>query len=213
MKKPKIKKVGKVISNIVFTLFILLIVYIVIKVVIGALTSTAPCLFNHYVFVVATPSMDPTIAVGDIVLVKRATIDVVAQGDIISFISIDPSQAIYGHNVVHRVVDIETIDGVLTLTTRGDANPIADVYKVTADNFVGVVDFISPGLGKIYSTFISSYFIIFMLVFVFLMYFIMKIIRYIMNLKKEEAKKAREEEEKDRIKQEILKELEDKKGE
>ena len=214
MEKKKAKnKIGKIIGDVLLAIFCLLIAYIVIKVVIGAITHTPTCLFNHYVLVVKTASMDPTIEVGDIVLVKRATIDVAAQNDIVSFVCIDPSQEIYGSLVVHRVISIETVDGVLQLTTRGDANPISDTYKVTADNFIGVVDHISPSLGKIYMNFVSSYLAIFMLVTVLILYVISKIVRHILKLKQEEAHKQAEEDEKEQMKQAILDEIKKEKGE
>jgi signal peptidase I len=73
-----------------------------------------------------TGSMRPTINPGDLVLAERVRPADIRAGDVISFREPIGSQAPYTHRVV-RVVD--GADGP-EFTTKGDANPTADMWTV-----------------------------------------------------------------------------------
>lgn len=84
---------------------------------------------NEYPFVYKTAlilsgSMEPTLSVDDLVIVKRA--DEIKTGDIIAFY--DES----ANKVMHRVIDVEGD----TITTQGDANNAADT-PITRDKVCG----------------------------------------------------------------------------
>ena len=40
-------------------------------------------------------------------------------------------------NIIHRIIEIDTVDGVLRYTTRGDANGATDSYKPTFEDVIG----------------------------------------------------------------------------
>ncbi len=99
-------------------------------------------LFGYSLFKVTTGSMEPAIAVGDLILTKNEPIEQVALGDIVSFFSKEAYLA--GRVVTHRVVATETgATGGVALTTRGDANSAADIHRVEKDNYIGRVVWIS----------------------------------------------------------------------
>lgn len=96
---------------------------------------------NEYPFVYKTAlilsgSMEPTLSVDDLVIVKRA--DEINRGDIIAFYDEN------GNKVMHRVIDVENN----TITTQGDANNVADT-PISKDKvcgkYVGKIKY----LGKI----------------------------------------------------------------
>lgn len=96
---------------------------------------------NEYPFVYKTAlilsgSMEPTLSVDDLVIVKRA--DEINKGDIIAFYDEN------GNKVMHRVIDVENN----TITTQGDANNVADT-PISKDKvcgkYVGKIKY----LGKI----------------------------------------------------------------
>ena len=88
--------------------------------------------FGNDIMKVVTGSMEPTIHTGDFILVKSTDSSKLKKGDIISFKSTDPE--IYGKLNTHRIYAVNP-DG--TFTTKGDANPTADKYPVSAENIVG----------------------------------------------------------------------------
>ena len=49
--------------------------------------------------------------------------------------------------VVHRVVDIEIINGVARYYTKGDANEDMDMGYIVDSNIVGVVNYKLPAVG------------------------------------------------------------------
>ena len=91
---------------------------------------------------VATGSMQPEIAVGDVLLVQNCGTESVNIGDVIQFRH-------NGKTVMHRVVKAETIDGNLQFITKGDANNANDIGSVGADDLVGKVVGKIPSLGKL----------------------------------------------------------------
>ena len=91
---------------------------------------------------VATGSMEPVIAPGDAVVVAPAQPEKLQAGDIIQFRR-------EGMTVVHRIVEVtETPEGELAFVTRGDNNNAPDTDPVAAQDVLGRVVLVVPGLGK-----------------------------------------------------------------
>ena len=74
---------------------------------------------------VLTSSMVPWVAPGDVIITKVAPAAEVRTGDVIAAVQPDSQTAF-----AHRVVDVAPVSGLLRLTTKGDANPTADVDPV-----------------------------------------------------------------------------------
>ena len=122
---------------------------ILVVIIIISITETF-FIKNEYPFVYKTAvilsgSMEPTISVDDLVIVKRA--EEIKKGDIIVFYDEK------GNEVIHRVIDIDDD----TITTQGDANNTADTpisrdkvcgKYVTKIRYVGkIIKFIKTPLG------------------------------------------------------------------
>lgn len=90
---------------------------------------------THY-FVVFTGSMQSTIPVGSVIVVKSVDANTLKEGDIICFKTLQQS-------VTHRIVKI-TYNGLIT---KGDANEDPDPFVVEKKGVIGKVIFIIPYLG------------------------------------------------------------------
>ena len=89
--------------------------------------------------IVERPAPDH-IEVGDLIITKTADVNSIKVGDIISFME-------NSSVVTHRVIGTGTENGVLTFTTKGDANNTEDMDGVPADKVVGVYKTRIPALG------------------------------------------------------------------
>lgn len=91
--------------------------------------------------VIATGSMQPAIAPGDLVLTMAADAGSLRPGDIIGFRQ-------EGAVVVHRIDRIEMQGGDPVFRTRGDANNDLDGEPVGSREVIGRVVLIIPGAGR-----------------------------------------------------------------
>ncbi len=135
MKQYIMKIVDSVITMV--SIIIFLIAAVVIVSVIKTPQGEPPMIFGRTMFQVVSPSMEPALRIGTVVMVKKTDISEVKEGDIISFYTRDPD--IYNSVVTHRVDEVEDRDGVLALRTKGDANPSRDAYTVKERQLIGKV--------------------------------------------------------------------------
>src|SRR4051812_16967761 len=77
---------------------------------------------------VLTGSMTPTIPVGSIVVVQPVDPRTLKVGDVATY-QPEPGKPTF---ITHRIVKIKTDKGVTAYTFKGDANPAADIFPVTA---------------------------------------------------------------------------------
>lgn len=141
------KSAGHVILNVIGTVLCIVLIPILIVniiLIVKGMTNEeeVPQLGGYYPMIVLSGSMEDTIMTGDLIIGKSADITEVKEGDIISFYD--------GSSVVtHRVVKIDTVDGEIQLTTRGDANNTDDAKKVTKATLIGKYIRLFPGLGNV----------------------------------------------------------------
>lgn len=134
--EKEVRSRDKIVATAINTLFIVSII-ICVTVVGQVLFQGYVSFFGYSNFRVVTGSMEPTIPVGSLAIVKKVDITTIEEGDIIEFTSIESGME--GAFITHRVVDIVTKEGQIYLETKGDANPVSDSYYVTEDNFFGKV--------------------------------------------------------------------------
>lgn len=145
-KKPTGKKVATIVINI-FTIFSLVILVTVSFIVFKYKDHPNEAFFlNYKPVVVISGSMQPTIKVNGIMLIKKVDYNAVKKNDIISF-SFDSNNL-----VSHRVVDI-TSEGFIT---KGDSNASVDPRVVQRENFVGKEVAIMNGVAPIVADFMSN---------------------------------------------------------
>lgn len=86
--------------------------------------------WGYSMYIVMSGSMEPTINVDDLVIIKTVSIDDVKENDIITYKD-------NGSYITHRVVGISNEDGLIKLTMQGDNNNVIDKVKVTSDTLQG----------------------------------------------------------------------------
>jgi signal peptidase len=125
-KKTNIVSVKKAkISNVFFvtTLFIITLLIMLVS--------------NQFKFgtiVIATPSMSGEINTGDVIIYEKIDYDeIITVGQIIVF---EKNKTL----IVHRVVEIEYIDGTLRYYTKGDANEDIDSGYITKSDIIGITN-------------------------------------------------------------------------
>lgn len=91
-------------------------------------------------FVIATDSMTGEINKGDVVIYERYDKQILNVGQVIAFEKNDSV-------TIHRVVDIEIINGEYRIYTKGDANEDRDPGYVLASEVIGLVDHKIPYIG------------------------------------------------------------------
>ena len=126
------KKIVNVISVVILVLLVAFVTYTLASRIMGK----TPSVFGNYIFRVSSDSMEPTLMVGDVVLVRSAEAEDIQKGDIITYKSKDGSM--YGREVTHRVVDGPYYkDRKCYFQTKGDAVGAPLDKVITYDQVVG----------------------------------------------------------------------------
>ena len=122
----------------------------VVAVVVAALAvvGLVPLLTGASTYTVLTGSMQPTLPVGTVVVVRPVPVERIAVGDVVTFLARDPGTSAT-RIVTHRVI---AVDPGPVLRTRGDANDSLDPDGTVAADVRGVLWYSVPWVGRIPST-------------------------------------------------------------
>ena len=123
----KNSKIGSVITAVIVVAMALLIM----------LVSNV---FRFGSYVIATDSMTGELNKGDIAIYEKYDDQTINVGQVVVFQK-------DGSNVIHRVVDIENINGQNRYYTKGDINSENDIGYITDSNIKGLVELKVPYLG------------------------------------------------------------------
>lgn len=110
----------KKIMNILTTVVLVILVVAVLFFFGTRLMGKTPSIFGNYVFRVSSESMEPTLKVGDVILVHSVKAEDIHKGDIITYTA--QVGEMRGREITHRVV-LEPVvtDGSYHYQTQGDA--------------------------------------------------------------------------------------------
>ncbi|MGN0814143.1 MAG: signal peptidase I [Candidatus Coproplasma sp.] len=172
------KKVFSVLGTVLTVLILALTAFIVVNIVIARVQNKNVSLLGYSFGIVQTASMEPEIMVGDMIVYKSCDISSVEVGNYIVFVAGDSFGQIAGQNVIHSVVDIESVDGSLQITTKGINNFSEDRDKVTAENFLGICTYYSSFWGGVL-TFLSKFGIIIIIALVAIPFIVKQIIKIV----------------------------------
>ena len=89
---------------------------------------------------IATGSMEKTIFVGDIAIIKKCNPNDIIVGDIIEY-------QMEGYTVIHRVIEKKQNNGEFSFITKGDNNGVPDKDAVREDQLIGKMIFKIKYLG------------------------------------------------------------------
>ena len=106
------------------------LVYALIAILMISTVMLISCKFKYGALVIGSESMTGTLNVGDTIIYEKYDGEAIQEGQIIVFQ--DGKVA-----VIHRVVDIERINGVTRYYTKGDANDGLDLGYRTAGDIIG----------------------------------------------------------------------------
>lgn len=107
-----------------------------------------PAIFGFYPLVVVSGSMEPTIHVGDIAVVRKMNPYKLQIGDVATY-------STAGGNITHRIVGLDVTPQGPFFLMRGDANLTTDPRAIPAQAIVGKVVYRVPRLGFLVS-FVNS---------------------------------------------------------
>lgn len=127
------KRAVSLIGNIIFVALVLYLCYFIIQ----AVQNQSPSVFGYRMLRVMSDSMEPVFTSGDCIIVRKAEQDELVIGDIITFVSSDPS--LNGSFNTHRIIDIakDYNTGEVIYYTKGDHNSWDDNYTVSYEDIVG----------------------------------------------------------------------------
>jgi|GEM_PF-5233310 len=133
--------------------------------IIAAVTSNPDrSIFGYLFYCMKTPSMEPELPVGSLVITKAAPPEDINVGDDITVYAGD------GVYVTHRVVGITSdITGGLVFHTKGVANPFGDPKPYGEEYVVGKVVRHFPAAGYIFK-FLQSYMLFAVIIFAFVLH-------------------------------------------
>lgn len=148
--KSKAKKIYNIISTVIFAVVFAFLLFVVIFVSVQKRTDKDVKLFGHYMYVVLTDSMEPTLMTGDAIWCKEVEPDQLKEHDIITFTA--PSGPLRGFNITHRIERIAVgEDGEIQIYTRGDNSGGEDKWVLSPDNvkavYVKSLSFMSALIG------------------------------------------------------------------
>jgi signal peptidase len=106
--------------------------------------------------IVQTESMEPTIMTGEMIWIRGVAPTDVNVGDIITFnipeTLVKAGVATEATTITHRVTEVlYSADGSVSFKTKGDNNPVEDLWTVTSDMLVGRYEMELPYLGQIFT--------------------------------------------------------------
>jgi signal peptidase len=128
--------------------YILALGIIVAALLFAESNSPQKSVFGYRFYTVLTPSMEPGLKVGDMVIVKLANADSIEVGDVITFNPSSDSEAYLTHRVTQKIDDYEGT-GVTCFRTKGDANDSEDSFLIDSGRVIGTVNAHIPKIGYI----------------------------------------------------------------
>lgn len=144
MTQTRWKKAGTLISNTFFVLLIAVTLLLAFFLLQSRLAGGEPCLAGYRLCYVKSGSMEPTLKIGSVILVRPLAEAEIRVGDIITFRGMNSSEL-----VTHRVDRVAAEKKGLLFYTKGDANKVQDTAPVTGQQLLGKVALAVPYLGYV----------------------------------------------------------------
>ena len=184
----KIKKISKIIG-IVSTVFLVVCIGVLLYATISFTRTGLVRAFGYSYHVIQSPSMEPDIKVGDLVIVKQVPYSEIDVGDDILFKCEDTTSEVYGRYVVHRVRELTETEGVY-ITYGINNHGINDKVPSKAE---GKVVSVNSSLGGLFNFITKGRNIIFVIaIFGIVIFSVMQLCSVIANSAKLKSEKDKE---------------------
>ena len=136
----------KIVSNVLFVFFALIVIYLVINIFFPRKVIK---IFKRETFVILTDSMEPVLNVGDMVIIKATDPSKLQKGDIIAFY-VDANNDGKMDVVTHYFERIDIINGDEVYRTTSEASRSQlDSWYLQEDNIIGKYKYHIPKIGKV----------------------------------------------------------------
>ena len=135
--------IARIIAEVVLMCFVMIF----------KMTGKNPALFGYQFYVIVSPSMEPELCVGDVILSKKYTGQEIETGDIITFVGKEGSLA--GKVVTHQVIAVDESGGEMMIITKGLANNVEDP-AITENDVLSVMQRKMAVFGSIYRVMTST---------------------------------------------------------
>ncbi len=149
-----IRKVFGKIGSVLSTAFIVLEIVIILFVVATKMMGGTPALFGYHMYVVVTPSMEPEIRVGDVLISKEYNGETLDEGDVITYFGRQGELA--GKMITHEIIDIQGEGKEERIIAKGLANAEPDP-PITRDDIASVMVYKTVLIGLIYAVISSAW--------------------------------------------------------
>ena len=136
-RKEKSKNFKKILEVIA-----IILIYNIILIIVSSINGKDFNILGYKAYIVETNSMEPTIKVGDIVIIKKVKVEKLNQGDVITFTQ-------EGEVITHRITKIDVEESGTKYITKGDNNNTEDTIKVEHEDILGKEILTIPQLGKV----------------------------------------------------------------
>jgi signal peptidase len=153
------KKTLKLVAQGLPYLFFLMAVVLILQIVISIKDQRQPSIFGYTLSFVLTPSMEPAIDAGDLILSRNVKPSDLKVDDIVTFEASVPSgSGTRTERITHRIVAIYETEGILTFTTKGDNNPASFSWElsISEDKILSQYVGKSAFLGNVYQAIFSG---------------------------------------------------------
>lgn len=119
--KNILKSILKILTNIVYIILAIIVIILIYNIIqVGLQNKSYMNIFGYSLFQVKTGSMSGTLEIGDIIVVKLTK--EVSKNDVITY---EKDQMLITHRIIEKQGD--------SITTKGDANNVADEPIVTSE--------------------------------------------------------------------------------
>lgn len=174
------KEIG-ILKKIIGVLFIILIYNIIITVM--SINVDTIQIFGYKSYIITSNSMEPSICLGDVIVVKKCNEEDLHTGDVITF---EQDQNVITHRILKIEKDIQNSE--IKYITKGDNNNIEDSNQVEYSQILGKEVLTIPYLGKIISLLDSKIIILVVILILLILCFL--------NIQKQEKLENRREKKK-----------------
>ena len=176
--KKILKKAGSILAGLLVAIELIAIIFIVAM----RLSGGIPSLFGYNFFVIVSPSMEPEICVGDIIISKEYNGGEIKRDDVVTYLGREGDLA--GKIVTHKVVSVSS-DGN-TIVTRGVANG-SDDPAITKDDIKSVMVYKTFLIGKIYSVISSTWGFLLLVMIPMCILIVSEIVNLVKDMKNDES--------------------------
>ena len=194
----------KIVGTLLTVIVVVVLVFCVLVVVQGKLAKK-PFLFGYSTYIVISGSMEPTIHVDDVIIVKKVdSLSDLKEKDIVTYLGKEGEFA--GKTVTHR---IQRIEGDKIFTKGDSVINVKEDPAITFDDVIGKYVKTSDFLSAVYSAFSSKYGFLLIVVIPLLVLLFVQIVNFRRACKMDDDGKMPDEKSAEEAKEKAVKEKED----